>query len=59
MLASVVLTANHFIIDGVFGAAVALFGLYAARRLAGRTRDVPGAGSDPPKLPEQRRTCDP
>lgn len=59
MLASVVLTANHFIIDGVFGAAVALFGLYAARRLAGRTTDVRGAGSDPPRLPEQRRTCDP
>ncbi|MGH3460695.1 MAG: hypothetical protein ACRDP9_04385 [Kribbellaceae bacterium] len=34
MLAAIVLTANHDILDGLFGGAIALLGLLVAGRLA-------------------------
>jgi PAP2 superfamily len=43
MFAATVLTANHYIADGLVGAAVALAALAAAHRLPGR---APAAGSD-------------
>ena len=41
MSISVVLTANHYIIDGVVGALVALFGLWLAHRLVHWRKDPP------------------
>jgi hypothetical protein len=47
MLASIVLTANHYVIDGLAGGAIALVGLLVATRLAERRR--------PPPLTRRRR----
>lgn len=35
MLAAIVFTGNHYIVDGIIGAALALFGLFVAAKLAG------------------------
>ncbi|MEU8223677.1 phosphatase PAP2 family protein [Kribbella sp. NPDC048915] len=43
MFAAIVLTANHFVFDGVAGGALALLGLYAATRISGG--GMPGARS--------------
>ncbi|TCC30733.1 phosphatase PAP2 family protein [Kribbella speibonae] len=54
MFAAIVLTANHYIFDGVAGGALALLGLFAATRLSRRgmprtsgrrRRASPGVGS--------------
>lgn len=37
MLAAIVLTANHYIFDGLAGGVIALLSLLAAYRLAGRS----------------------
>jgi hypothetical protein len=63
MAVAVVVTANHYVIDGFVGAMVAAFGLWAAhalRRVRRRSSasvagaDVPGA----PKLPDQLRVVE-
>lgn len=46
MATAVVLTANHYLVDGVIGAAVALFGLYVAERFSRR-----GTGRQTPPGP--------
>ncbi|MFG1813543.1 phosphatase PAP2 family protein [Kribbella sp. NPDC049174] len=43
MLASIVLTANHYLVDGLAGGAIALFALLVAARLAGRHARPPRA----------------
>ena len=51
MLAAIVLTANHYLIDAVIGGAITLFGLLVAERIARRGRQRARA----PDVPSQRR----
>jgi hypothetical protein len=59
MLASIVLTANHYLLDGLIGGAVALLALLAASRLADRRRPQPVARApvEPPNPPECPRAA--
>ncbi len=58
MSIAVVLTGNHWVVDGFVGTALALIGLYAAHRLGWLTRswrepqDAPAEGNQAPLAPE-------
>jgi len=58
MLAAIVLSANHYLLDGMAGGGVALL---AAARLAGRPTAIPPNGPDDrgpsPLLPPPPRAC--
>ena len=53
MVAAVVLTANHYLVDGVLGAIVALTGLALAERLAARRTATPSR-----LVPQPRPSCE-
>ena len=52
MLVSIVLTANHYLLDGLIGGAIALLALFAATLLADRHRPQPVAPRAPVEPPE-------
>ena len=61
MLAAIVLTANHYLLDGIAGGVIALLALLAATWLARRPTAVPPNGPDDrgpsPLLPPPPRAC--
>jgi hypothetical protein len=60
MFASIVLTANHYLVDGLVGGAVILFGLGVAVRLERRTgsRDRVASRAEAASAPEPSDAVD-